>query len=1081
MTRLLRYLAIGVLLCGLGQGVQAATGAEAEQSSAPLPASIGHDVDLPLRLFPGSQHTDEITTLAQRPLRRRGNRIRDCRWWAVHCFCFDEFLGYHRKFSDQLCKDLPRPGGGIWLWIRNILGVLGGQFQGGQIELSSDEAAAAAAVIASVLVAAGIAVSVAQAVATAIANAVQAGVDVTTQDILDAIGGRPTHQPPAPPRPPVARPPPLIDPRDGQPLQVNAKGQVWAPDKKGNWRWLSRAQAERAVAALEREVEQRRRDATAFERESDDRRKELKKRAKEQIEAERRKEAEIRRGEAERRAAIDDIDRIRKAAEHMGLDEILARSHHGQIYNDDGSVNIDYVNRLKGALRSRLSRDLAMPDHKLGRTSTVDILQDAAHHGFKDASNSFWKRAILGVATKGWSEAVFQSGTTLQAVQTSVHRAVDQGKDFTSTDVLNTVTGEFVRENLPVNTVDALVRMRRGEKVSWTELGVSMFADAAAGLDIAEVAGVEPGAALDSVAKRVLDAETHANLKRGISDMTTAVSERVNALNKTGTEAIESALDGIGLGGSGRLTPDGGSHRLTPDLAETRFNEAQLSAETERIAAETRDSGVTREMDDHFESGRAAGREKVEALSRSIEELEAARASGTATPDQIAALERQMREDVLRVQADKHAMNELNRLPKTDGENAVIKEFNGEMDAIYEQADRGTKARLAEEYGVRPEDVQVVTITNMPGEAGMKIDPRAPPRENWGHASHWEPDGGVTGSRAEASRGSAADTTGTGPSQSPADAAQAAREPKGNKASFDRDLTMRVRTVDPHTGRVIMEDVPSTTTARIYNEELYKAAKGVDDAPTPSRQPRAEMAAQQSSVDFKDTHLSPSEHLADPNDILDADKLAKRLDQATTDRLHPEAYGTGQGDLDTATKDAYRGRDFIDPAVTAKTVEFKVNHWMKEADELKRAAASASTPGQKQKLLEAAVALEEEAQRQLVKQYGNMVVTRTRAMQALGNAPGATIPRSLSEGVNVLKQVQTGHLTPAQAEAVLARMGTGTEQLAGQMSAYVEGLQKLRGGGAPVPGAAAPGATASTPKLVVKGWRDEFQTDQQQP
>ena len=65
-------------------------------------------------------------------------------------------------------------------------------------------------------------------------------------------------------------------------------------------------------------------------------------------------------------------------------------------------------------------------------------------------------------------------------------------------------------------------------------------------------------------------------------------------------------------------------------------------------------------------------------------------------------------------------------------------------------------------------------------------------------------------------------------------------------------------------------------------------------------------------------------------------------------------------------------------------------------------------------------------------------------MQAVGNAPGATIPTSLADGVSVLKKVQAGELTPMQAETALNRMGTSTEQLAGKMSAYVEGLQTLR-------------------------------------
>ena len=403
----------------------------------------------------------------------------------------------------------------------------------------------------------------------------------------------------------------------------------------------------------------------------------------------------------------------------------------------------------------------------------------------------------------------------------------------------------------------------------------------------------------------------------------------------------------------------------------------------------------------------------------------------------------------------------MNKLPKIAGENDTIKAFNTEMNGIYKEADDRMIQRLADELGVKPEDVQRVEITNKPGPAGAQIDPRAPARDHHGLASEWDKKGYGSNSRATSnpdaprSNASATETTNI----------------KGDKVSFDRDLTMRVRTIDPRTARVVYRDIPSTTTARIYNEEFYKAAKGVDQAPTPSR--KLIDTGERASVDFKDTHVSMDNHLRDPLAIDDADTFAKVMDQASTDRLHPEAYGTGQADLDTATKDSFRGRDLTDATGTAKTVEFKVQHWMNEADELREAAKKELNPPKKQQLLEKAMASHEESQRQLVKQYKNMVITRTRAMQMLNNAPSTSIPRSLSERINVLKRVQMEQLTPAQAEEVLKRMGSSTKQLASQMSSYIEGLQNLR------PASHVPGIK-SAPALVVKGWKDEFQHDKQQ-
>ena len=260
-------------------------------------------------------------------------------------------------------------------------------------------------------------------------------------------------------------------------------------------------------------------------------------------------------------------------------------------------------------------------------------------------------------------------------------------------------------------------------------------------------------------------------------------------------------------------------------------------------------------------------------------------------------------------------------------------------------------------------------------------------------------------------------------------------------------------------------------TAQTYNDAFFEAATGRQPPPRGPDNLADGLAGNSRpkgsgpSIDFKDTHLSADDHLIDPILMNDPEAFARRMDQATTDRLHPEAYGTGQADLDTATKDVYRGRDLSDVGAVAKTVEYKVNHWMNEAYSLREMAGQTTDPAARRQLLEQASAHMEEAQRQLTKQYGNMVLTRTQAMSALGNAPGARIPARLSEGINVLEKVKSGHLTPSQAEDVLRGMGTSTQQLAGQMSAYVEGLQKLRD---------LPSGTPKRPSVVMQGWRDEF-------
>jgi hypothetical protein len=117
------------------------------------------------------------------------------------------------------------------------------------------------AAIAAILVAAGIAASLAQAIAAALTNAAQAGIELTAQDIGQAIlhtrenaGSGPRAEPAVESRPPP-RPPPIIDPKSGTPFKTNDQGQYWSPGKDGEWRWMTHDEALRARAALQSEVD----------------------------------------------------------------------------------------------------------------------------------------------------------------------------------------------------------------------------------------------------------------------------------------------------------------------------------------------------------------------------------------------------------------------------------------------------------------------------------------------------------------------------------------------------------------------------------------------------------------------------------------------------------------------------------------------------------------------------------------------------------------------------------------------------------------------------------------------------------
>jgi hypothetical protein len=478
--------------------------------------------------------------------------------------------------------------------------------------------------------------------------------------------------------------------------------------------------------------------------------------------------------------------------------------------------------------------------------------------------------------------------------------------------------------------------------------------------------------------------------------------------------------------------------------------------------------GNTSALDNAHEAGKVRGNQKVDAFDKSMGEYEKLRMSGEATPAQVAAAQRKMRDDLLNVQGDKHAMNQLNNRsldakgnPNNKGRGTIVS-FNGEMAKIHAETDAKMVQRLADEYGVRPQDIQIVTITNKAGSGGTPVNPGAPARSASGHASSWTPDGRIENSRAARSAPGTID----GPETGRLPDAELS-PPSDKKVGMDRDLTVRVRTLD--NGKVVYRDIPSTTTARVYTDEWFEAATGKTipnkGAPPPSGSGAAR--GQGNSVDFKDTHLDEAGHVGDVTEINDPHAFARRTDQATTDRLHPEAYGTGQGDLNTSTKDAQRGRDLTDQGGTAKTVGFKVDHWMNEAHRLEQMASNPKNAANRGKLLEQASANMGEAQRQLVKQHGNMVIKRTNAMQLLDNANGATIPRELAERVNVLKQVEMRNLTPAQAEQTLRSMGSSTKDLSRQMSAYIEGLQTLRSSTPPPP--------SGSRSLGLHAWRDDSQ------
>lgn len=244
------------------------------------------------------------------------------------------------------------------------------------------------------------------------------------------------------------------------------------------------------------------------------------------------------------------------------------------------------------------------------------------------------------------------------------------------------------------------------------------------------------------------------------------------------------------------------------------------------------------------------------------------------------------------------------------------------------------------------------------------------------------------------------------------------------KAGADRDFTMYTQK-----GKGPPVDIPSSKVRDAYNDNLYKSATGKDP---PARIPG----------DTKPTA---------------ADDFAKKMDQAVTDKGHPEAYGAGQRDLDIATakgnqvdkttgdvipgtKDAdgslLKGKGFSDSAQVGDAVTYKADHWFDT------------------KHIDSDEAFFE-GSRQLTKQFENQakgrfdaITKNVEAWKAEGkladniSPPKPPSPR-LNEAMDVMKRVEKMEISPAQAKAELQAMGMTPQDVSRQVGDYVDSLQRV--------------------------------------
>ncbi len=113
-----------------------------------------------------------------------------------------------------------------------------------------------AALVALLMAGGGISLQVAQSIAQALADAWRVAGDQAASEV----GSAETES---------AKPPPIpIYDENGDPFETDDKGRYWGPDEKGDWRWLSKAEAHEAAAALRGERSEHNRRRAQFEREA---------------------------------------------------------------------------------------------------------------------------------------------------------------------------------------------------------------------------------------------------------------------------------------------------------------------------------------------------------------------------------------------------------------------------------------------------------------------------------------------------------------------------------------------------------------------------------------------------------------------------------------------------------------------------------------------------------------------------------------------------------------------------------------------------------------------------------------------
>ncbi len=238
------------------------------------------------------------------------------------------------------------------------------------------------------------------------------------------------------------------------------------------------------------------------------------------------------------------------------------------------------------------------------------------------------------------------------------------------------------------------------------------------------------------------------------------------------------------------------------------------------------------------------------------------------------------------------------------------------------------------------------------------------------------------------------------------------------KIGSDLDFTVKVKAKpgeivpDPNNpgkfvkvepGDVLTKDVPVKDAQEIYNRELYSKVTG-EPIPTDPKKFEAFQAK--------------------------ADKLAHEMDHVAGHRVGAESYGASKQDLEVILQKS--GGRFTDPDQAGMVASYKSTHLYQQAENIAKV-----DPGK-------AEALVADGMRQTTKQYDNLITTRAGALQSQG-IEAAVDPR-LTKAVDIMKQVETGGMAPAKAEALLrSQLNMSKDDVANMLGAQLAKLHHMKG------------------------------------